>query len=70
MKVKTGKTYNVKHSRKGEFVMQITEHNEEWATGTIIEGQANAMLDYNKKYKGESLTVRISFCSFEEVKHG
>ena len=67
-----GKTYEVNHARKGEFVLAITAVNDEWITGNLIEGEPRYLLDCNKRIKGEELTIRRSFCNFKnlEVTHG
>lgn len=62
-KVEIGKIYNVNHNRKGKFVCQVTEVNGEWITGTIIEGMAHALCDYNEKFEGEEITMRDSLCT-------
>lgn len=67
-KPEVGKTYRVSHSRKGTFNMKMTSVGDEWAEGTIVKGRAGALLHYNEKETGEEITVRISFCSFNEVK--
>lgn len=61
-----GKTYFVNHTRKGTFFMKLTGQCDEWATGEIVGGEAKAMMDYNVKEKGESITARKSFASFIE----
>lgn len=62
------KTYKVNHSRKGTFELKITSLSEEWVTGIIVNGMARAMLPYNEKEIGEEITIRRSFCRFEEIK--
>ena len=61
-----GKTYFVKHNRKGNFFMKLTGQCDVWASGEIVGGTAKAMMDYNVKEKGESITVRKSLASFVE----
>jgi len=68
MKIETGKIYNVSHNRKGNFTMMVESLDDEWASGTIVEGKTKVMNNYNEKEKGEALTVRISLCTFNEVK--
>lgn len=53
-----GKTYKIDHSRKGKFSLTVTSVSETWMTGIIVEGTANAMMDYNTKEAGEEITVR------------
>lgn len=61
-----GKIYDVVSSRKGNFRIMVTEHSEEWVTGTIIKGKAKAILAYNEAYKGEEITLRRSLTAFYE----
>lgn len=61
MKFEIGKTYDVSTQRKGRFVIKITNLDDTWATGIIVEGEAQAMLDYNRKSEGEEITIRRSF---------
>lgn len=62
------KTYKVNHSRKGIFELNITRIDEEWVTGIIVNGMAKAILSYNERLIGDEITIRRSFCSFEEIK--
>jgi hypothetical protein len=66
MNVEAGKSYLVKHSRKGTFAMRVDKLDDEWATGVVIGGKAKAMLDYNECDVGDEITVRRSFCQFTE----
>jgi hypothetical protein len=47
--------------------MKITSEDGVWATGVITADKAGALLEYNERDKGEEITVRKSFCSFNEV---
>ena len=58
---KIGHIYKIKHCRKGIFSIQVKSQSEEWVTGVIIKGIADAVLDYNVKYEGEEITTRKSF---------
>ena len=66
-KPEAGKSYNINHSRKGEFALSITDVDDNWVTGRLIAGTPH-YLNHNEKELGEVMTVRRSFCSFEEVK--
>lgn len=59
-----GTVYHVKHSGKGEFVMHVTSVTDDFASGTVVEGEAVAFLLHNVAYSGDPITVRISFCTF------
>jgi hypothetical protein len=65
--LEVGKVYDVVSQRKGNFKMQLTHHDDTWATGIITKGKAKALLAYNEVEKGEEVTVRKSFCTFTEV---
>ncbi len=64
MNVINGETYNVYHQRKGRFNMLVKSQDEEWVTGLITHGKANAICDYNVMEQGEEITIRKIFCSF------
>lgn len=61
-----GKTYAVRHSRKGTFTAKVHAVNGEWADLEVVAGRADAILPENRAEKGEGVTVRLSHCSFEE----
>ena len=65
-----GKAYKVNSSRKGEFIGIITKFCDTWATLLITKGKASALLDYNERDAGETVTVRRSFCTFTEQQEG
>ena len=69
-KPEVDKTYNINHSRKGEFALSVTKVDDEWVTGRLVAGTPHYLNHYNEKELGEEMTVRISFCSFEEVTDG
>lgn len=66
-KLEIGKIYDVVSQRKGKFRIQLTHHNETWASGIITKGKAKAILAYNEVEKGEEVTVRKSFTTFTAV---
>jgi hypothetical protein len=59
-----GKVFKVHHSRKGNFSMKITGIDGEWITGVIVKGRAGAMLYYNERETGETITIRECLCTF------
>lgn len=61
-----GKTYCITHSRKGKFTGRVMGVSGEWATVQITDGKAGAVLHCNERNTGETVTVRIGFCSFAE----
>jgi len=67
---KVGAVYKVNHSRKGDFTGRVTAVNGIWADVLILKGKANAIMDYNVKEKGETVTVRDTLAHFAEVPNG
>ena len=67
MEIRVGKTYKVNHRRKGKFVMRVTEVDPIWVTGVIVEGRTKAIIDYNTRDTGDTITVLVSFCVFNEI---
>lgn len=65
--IEAGKTYRINSTRKGLFTGIVTRFDDTWADVLITDGKAKAMLDYNEREQGETVTVRRSFCTFEEV---
>ncbi len=59
MKLENGKTYLIDHPRKGVFVMRVDNHCDVWASGIIVDGKVNAMLDYNERSTGDKIAIRI-----------
>ncbi len=66
MSVEIGKTYLVNSQRKGTFLLRATTVDDEWVTGVIVGGKADAILDYNRRELGEEVTVRRSLSKFTE----
>lgn len=62
MEYEINQIYNITHTRKGSFTVQVTSESDEWVTGTIIEGKANAIIDCNVKHQGDEITMRKSLC--------
>lgn len=60
-----GRIYEVNHYRKGKFTIMVTKLDEEFATGLIVSGKANAILDHNIREMGEEITFRRSFATFK-----
>ena len=67
IKAEVGKTYEVRHCRKGTFTLRVTAINGEWITGEIVAGVAKAVMSYSVGYEGDSITVRDSHCYFIPV---
>ena len=53
-----GRRYTVRHSRKGTFAIQVASVDGEWLTGGIVAGVAAAIMPYNVREEGESITIR------------
>lgn len=62
-----GKVYEVRHSRKGNFVMRATKVSDEWLTGVILDGVAGAIMEDNVRDEGEEVSVRNTLCYLNEV---
>lgn len=65
--LEVGRIYDVVSQRKGKFRMQLTHHDDTWASGIIIKGKTKAILAYNEVEKGEEVTVRKSLTTFTAV---
>jgi len=66
-KLEIGKVYDLQHSRKGAFTLKVTGMDDEWTTGIIVEGKANAILPENEKFTGEKITVRTEFLTIKNM---
>ena len=62
--IQVGKTYRVASNRKGVFTGVVTQACDTWATILITNGKAKALMEYNEREQGETVTVRRSFCAF------
>lgn len=65
--IEVGKTYLINSARKGKFTGIVTRVDDTWADVLIIKGKAEAMLDYNEREQGETVTVRRSLCAFKSA---
>ena len=65
--LQVGKIYEIVSKRKGKFRMQLTHHDETWASGIITKGKAKAICAYNEVKKGEEVTLRKSLTTFTLV---
>lgn len=63
-----GKIYDVRHSRKGNFTLEVTGVDGEWVTGRIVRGVAGAMMRYNVREAGDEITVRASMTYLIELR--
>ena len=63
-----GEFLEIHHQRKGKFFIQVTGVTDEWIDGVIVHGTAKAMMEYNVKEEGESISCRRSLCFFYPVK--
>lgn len=61
---KSGEFLEVEHSRKGKFILHVRSVSDEWIEGIIVVGTAMAIMDYNIKEEGETVTCRRSLCCF------
>jgi len=56
-----GKTYLIKHQRKGTFMAKILSEDGDFTDALIVAGQADAILAHNIATLGETITFRRSF---------
>ena len=63
--IKVGKIYKVTHERKGKFSLFVEDVDDTWVHGTVVKGQAGALLSYNVVNVGEEIRIRREFCDFE-----
>lgn len=64
--LKVGETYDVAHSRKGDFRLRITSLTDEWATGEIVSGVATNISRSNEDDAvGEEIIIRLSHATFK-----
>lgn len=61
MKLESGKTYLIKHQRKGTFAMRVTAQNDTWTSGVVAGGKTTAKMHYNEQGAGEEVTCRTAF---------
>lgn len=57
-----GKHYDVCHTRKGKFQIEVTHEDSEWITGILIHGKPKLISSIisNGISKGEEITIRKS----------
>lgn len=69
MKIEVGKTYDVRHSRKGRFTMRVTDVRSYWISGEIVAGRAHYLSQQNQGegFVGDAITISSHFATFEEV---
>lgn len=53
-----GKTYKIRHSRKGVFCIRVESISDEWVNGVIVSGHSGAMMQYNERSEGDEITIR------------
>ena len=61
MKLEIGKTYLIKHSRKGSFIARVIGADLDFTYAIIVGGKAEALLKENERHAGESVSFRTSF---------
>jgi len=58
-----GKTYTIKHSRKGTFVARVVNDVGDFIDVEMLVGEARYISDYNA-VPGEVIRIRKKFCAF------
>lgn len=61
MKLEIGKTYLIKHSRKGTFTARIMREHDGFTTAVIVDGKTTAILDCNVDGVGDTVSFRTKF---------
>lgn len=56
-RLEAGKVYEVRHERKGAFVVRVDEVGPHSATVTILDGIAKAVMRYNVREEGDALLL-------------
>lgn len=64
IELEINKIYNVHSQRKGKFVMRVESIDDDFVHGVIITGKAKAILEYNERYAGETVSLRKSLTTF------
>lgn len=59
--LEVGRIYKINHRRKGVFIARILAVGDVFCTALILDGKAEAKLDYNDRFTGEEISMRISF---------
>ena len=68
MTLEVGSIYNVRHSRKGSFQVQVIEIGDEFITGIMTDGEAKQISAWNDNFiEGDEISLRIRFCEFSKV---
>ena len=69
MKLEVGKEYIINHSRKGTFIGKLLKDSGEWITVEVTKGRAQYISSMNvgRGVVGDTITLRKSFCLFNEV---
>jgi hypothetical protein len=58
----------VVHSRKGEFIADVVDVDDEWADATILEGSAKFICPWNEDaLPGDTVRIRKSFCTITSL---
>ncbi|MFV7762851.1 hypothetical protein ACNPKZ_20160 [Shewanella algae] len=61
MDFESGKTYLVKHQRKGTFAVRVSHQRGEFTYGVIVGGQTTAIMADNEKSAGDEISFRTNF---------
>lgn len=64
--LKTGKTYRVHHSRKGDFTLKVDADHGDFVSGWVLEGIAVHLVNPDA-LPGDPITIRKSLATFTEA---
>lgn len=67
MTLEIGKTYKINHSRKGVFEGKVVGFDDVWVQVLITSGYTQAILAHNERQRGDTISIRESFCTFEPL---
>jgi hypothetical protein len=61
-----GRTYQILHSRKGEFLGKLVSVGDGWAKVEIVGGAPRFASAGASAESGDVISVSLSLCTFEE----
>jgi len=60
MNLITGKTYLIRHASRGALVTTISDQDDEWTKGLIIDAKPEAILGHDTKFTDDEATLKTS----------
>lgn len=62
--LEVGKLYEVRHTRKGTFLVRVDKVHATACDATILRGVASAIMSYNVREEGEAITLGYALSYF------